>query len=30
MRINLTSVHVDDQEKAAAFYTGHTGFCEEA
>ena len=29
MRINLTSVHVDDQEKAAAFYTGILGFVKK-
>ena len=29
MRINLTSVHVDDQEKAAAFYTGMLGFVKK-
>ena len=29
MRINLTSVHVDDQEKAAAFYTGVLGFVKK-
>ena len=29
MRINLTSVHVDDQEKAAAFYTEVLGFVKK-
>ena len=29
MRINLTSIHVDDQEKAAAFYTGILGFVKK-
>ena len=26
MRIDLTSIHVDDQERALAFYTGALGF----
>jgi catechol 2,3-dioxygenase-like lactoylglutathione lyase family enzyme len=29
MRINLTSVLVDDQEKALAFYTGKLGFVKK-
>ncbi len=29
MRINLTSIHVDDQEKAAAFYTEVLGFVKK-
>ena len=29
MRINLTSIHVDDQEKAAAFYTRILGFVKK-
>ena len=29
MRINLTSVHVDDQDKAAAFYTEVLGFVKK-
>jgi predicted enzyme related to lactoylglutathione lyase len=30
MRIKLTSVHVDDQEKALRFYTGVLGFVKKA
>ena len=29
MRIELTSIHVDDQEKAAAFYTEVLGFVKK-
>jgi catechol 2,3-dioxygenase-like lactoylglutathione lyase family enzyme len=30
MKIKLTSVHVDDQEKALRFYTEVLGFVKEA
>lgn len=30
MKIKLTSIHVDDQEKALAFYTGVLGFAKKA
>jgi predicted enzyme related to lactoylglutathione lyase len=30
MKIKLTSIHVDDQDKALAFYTGVLGFTEKA
>jgi predicted enzyme related to lactoylglutathione lyase len=30
MRIKLTSIHVDDQEKAVRFYTGVLGFVKKA
>src|SRR6187397_2334513 len=30
MKINLTTVHVDDQEKALRFYTGVLGFVKKA
>ncbi|MGX5828065.1 VOC family protein [Mesorhizobium sp. 43Arga] len=30
MKIKLTSIHVDDQEKALAFYTGVLGLTKKA
>ncbi|MBN9221387.1 MAG: VOC family protein [Mesorhizobium sp.] len=30
MKIKLTTIHVDDQEKALAFYTGVLGFTKKA
>ncbi|TGV96379.1 VOC family protein, partial [Mesorhizobium sp. M2D.F.Ca.ET.145.01.1.1] len=30
MKIKLTSIYVDDQEKALAFYTGVLGFTKKA
>ena len=30
MKIKLTSIHVDDQEKALSFYTGVLGFVKKA